>query len=71
MTAEEDAEMILVSRMVRKKRGSWWQLPKDFKEQPEGRLIRSRHPFPSHDALGCRRREPALGSTADPRGQHH
>jgi len=31
----EDADMISVSRMVRKKRGSWWQLPKDFKEQPE------------------------------------
>lgn len=33
--AAEDAEMISVSRMVRKKRGSWWQLPKDFKEQSE------------------------------------
>jgi hypothetical protein len=35
ITAEEDAEMISVSRMVRKKRGNWWQLPKDFKEQPD------------------------------------
>ena len=35
MTAEEDAEMISVRRMVRKKRGSWWQLAKDFKERPE------------------------------------
>jgi hypothetical protein len=32
---EEDDEMMSVARMVRKKRGSWWQLPKDFKEQPE------------------------------------
>jgi hypothetical protein len=31
----EDPEMISVSRMVRKKRGSWWQLPKDYKERPE------------------------------------
>jgi hypothetical protein len=35
MTAEENAEMISVSRMVRKKRGSWWQLPKDFKKRPQ------------------------------------
>jgi hypothetical protein len=35
MTAGEEAEMISISRMVRKKRGSWWQMPKDFKEQPE------------------------------------
>ena len=35
MTAEAEAEMISVSRMVRRKRGSWWQLPKDFKEQAE------------------------------------
>jgi len=34
-TAEEDPEMISVSRLVRKKRGSWWQLPKDYEEQPE------------------------------------
>jgi hypothetical protein len=31
----DDAEMVTVSRMVRKKRGSWWQLPKDYKEQLE------------------------------------
>lgn len=36
MTSEEkEDEMMSVARMVRKKRGSWWQLPKDFKEQPE------------------------------------
>jgi hypothetical protein len=35
ITAEEDAEMMSISRMVRKKRGSWWQLPKDYKERPE------------------------------------
>ena len=34
MTTVEDAEMVSVSRMVRKKRGSWWQLPKNFREQP-------------------------------------
>jgi hypothetical protein len=27
--------MISVSRMVRKKRGSWWQMPKDYREEPE------------------------------------
>jgi hypothetical protein len=36
MTAEEDAEMMVASRAVRKKRGSWWQLPKNYKERPEG-----------------------------------
>lgn len=35
MAPQEDAEMISVARMVRKKRGSWWQVPKDFKEQPD------------------------------------
>jgi hypothetical protein len=35
ISAEEDAEMMSIARRVRKKRGSWWQLPKDFKEQPE------------------------------------
>jgi hypothetical protein len=35
ITADEDAEMITVARMVRKKRGSWWQLPKNYVEQPE------------------------------------
>jgi hypothetical protein len=30
-----DEEMVSVARMVRKKRGSWWQLPKDYVEQPE------------------------------------
>jgi hypothetical protein len=34
-TSGEEAEMISVSRMVRKKRGSWWQMPKDYKEEPE------------------------------------
>jgi hypothetical protein len=28
--AGEGAEMMSISRMVRKKRGSWWQLPKDM-----------------------------------------
>jgi hypothetical protein len=28
----KEDEMISVSRLVRKKRGSWWQLPKDYKE---------------------------------------
>ena len=28
----KEDEMISVSRLVRKKRGSWWQLPKDCKE---------------------------------------
>jgi hypothetical protein len=35
IAAEKDAEMISIARMVRKKRGSWWQLPKDFKDQPD------------------------------------
>jgi len=35
ISAEEEAEMMTIARMVRKKRGSWWQLPKDLKEQPE------------------------------------
>jgi len=26
----DDAEMMSIARMVRKKRGSWWQLPKDM-----------------------------------------
>jgi hypothetical protein len=34
-TAGEEAEMISVSRMVRKKRGSWWQMPKDYRQEPE------------------------------------
>jgi hypothetical protein len=34
MTAEEDVKMISVSRTVRKKRGSWWQLPKNYPEKP-------------------------------------
>jgi hypothetical protein len=28
-------EHMTITRSVRHKRGSWWQLPKDFKEQPE------------------------------------
>jgi hypothetical protein len=35
MAAENDDEMMSISRSVRRKRGSWWQLPKDYKEQPE------------------------------------
>ena len=31
----DDAEMISITRMVRKRRGNWWQLPKDFKEELE------------------------------------
>jgi hypothetical protein len=34
-TAGEEAEMISVSRTVRKKRGTWWQVPKDYNEEPE------------------------------------
>jgi hypothetical protein len=34
-TAGEEAEMVSVSRMVRKKRGTWWQVPKDYNEEPE------------------------------------
>jgi hypothetical protein len=34
-TAIGDAEMVSVSRMVRRKRGSWWQVPKDYKEVPD------------------------------------
>lgn len=30
MAPEEDAEMVSVARMVRRKRGSWWQVPKDM-----------------------------------------
>jgi uncharacterized protein len=33
---DEEVKMISIARMVRKKRGSWWQLPKDFKERPIG-----------------------------------
>jgi hypothetical protein len=32
---QKDAEMISIERKVRKRRGSWWQLPKDFKDQPD------------------------------------
>jgi hypothetical protein len=35
ITVEEDPEMISVSRLVRRKRGSWWQLAKDYKDEPE------------------------------------
>jgi hypothetical protein len=35
ITVEEDREMISVSRLVRRKRGSWWQLAKDYKDEPE------------------------------------
>ena len=28
----EDAEMVQVHRRVHKRKGSWWQLPKDLKE---------------------------------------
>jgi hypothetical protein len=35
VTTERDIKMISIARSVRMKRGSWWQLPKDFKEQPE------------------------------------
>jgi hypothetical protein len=28
---------ITIARSVRKKRGSWWQLPKDFQSRPEDR----------------------------------
>jgi hypothetical protein len=34
-TAGRDDEMMTITRSVRMKRGSWWQLPKDFKERPE------------------------------------
>ena len=35
VTAGQDDEMITITRSVRMKRGSWWQLPKDFRERPE------------------------------------
>jgi hypothetical protein len=31
----DDAETVSVSRMVHKRRGSWWQVPKDYKEPGE------------------------------------
>ncbi len=31
----DDAEMISIARTVRKKRGSWWQVPKDLKDDGE------------------------------------
>ena len=31
-TSTDDAEMVTVARHVRKRRGSWWQIPKDYKD---------------------------------------
>jgi len=32
---QEEPEMVSVARLVRHKRGSWWQLAKDYKESPD------------------------------------
>ena len=31
----DDPEMLAIHRMVRKRKGSWWQLPKDLKIEPD------------------------------------
>ena len=31
----DDAEMVSVERRVRRRRGSWWQVPKDLKDEEE------------------------------------
>ena len=31
----EDAEIVSIQRLIRKRRGSWWQLPKDLKISDE------------------------------------
>ena len=31
----EDAEMVSVERRVRRRRGSWWQVPKDLKDEED------------------------------------
>jgi hypothetical protein len=32
---EAEEEMILISRTIRRKRGSWWQVPKDLPDTPD------------------------------------
>ncbi len=34
--ADDDMQMMAIERMVRKRKGSWWQLPKDLPDEPEG-----------------------------------
>jgi hypothetical protein len=35
-SAVADDDMVSIERRVRKKRGSWWQVPKDLPDSPDG-----------------------------------